>query len=85
MMNLPSLVQVAVDELGRKRIGDIQVETAYIWAARAVAAVRLNRLAEAHEYWHEAVEHAALAGDAVLTTLRRDASLLVPLNNLEIR
>ena len=84
-MNFPSLVQVATAELGRKRITDIQVETAYVWAARAVAALRLNRIAEAHEYWHEAVEHGALAGDSILAGLRRDVALTVPLNNLEIR
>lgn len=50
-----------VDELRRKTLKDIQVETAMTWTGRAVAAALLGS-PDASEYAHEAIEHAALAG-----------------------
>jgi len=74
----------AMQELLRKSLRDIQVETAYIWAYRSQAARRLAKSARAsgaeadahawlldgQEYEHEALEHAALAGDNVLSAVR---------------
>lgn len=74
----------AYQELLTKSLREIQVETAYTWANRARAAKRLAREAQragrpndalawsmdASEYEHEALEHGALAGDAVLSTVR---------------
>lgn len=55
----------AFSELQRKTLHNIQVETAYVWAGRAIAAKKLNKLHDAQEYAHEALEHAALAGSNV--------------------
>jgi hypothetical protein len=63
-------VEQACSELTEKSIGDIHRETALVWAARGLAALRLYQeseekepawLADAGEYLHEALEHAALA------------------------
>lgn len=76
--------QTAYEELLRKSLKQIQVETAFIWASRARAAYRLVREAhvagrpdeafawsiDATEYEHEALEHGALAGDSVLAQVR---------------
>lgn len=64
-------VQRGLDELRRKSLHAVQTETALVWAGRACAAMRLGRPDEAHEYGHEAVEHAALTGnDALLRDVR---------------
>ena len=77
-------LEQATQELMRKTMRDIQVETAYVWAYRSQAARKLAdkaRLAgaladagawamDAQEYEHEALEHAALAGDNVLSAVR---------------
>lgn len=83
MLKVANLVQIATVELGRKSLRDIQVETAYTWAGRAVAAAKLGRLPDAHEYWHEAQEHAALAGIAVFEQIRSEVSQLVPMGTIE--
>jgi hypothetical protein len=82
-MNLLALVPIARNELSRKSLKDVQVDTAYTWASRAVAAVNLQRLSDAREYWHEAVEHAALAGNGILADIRAQAAALVPMQLLE--
>lgn len=55
-------IQRALEELQQKTLEDVQIETALTWAGRACAARQLGRLAEAVEYAHEAIEHAALSG-----------------------
>jgi len=76
--------RAAYQELLTKSLREIQVETAYTWANRARAAYRLSRESQragkasdamawaldAKEYEHEALEHGALAGDAVLAAVR---------------
>lgn len=63
-------IEAAEAELLEKSIGDVHRETALVWAARGLAALRLYKeseekepawLADAGEYLHEALEHAALA------------------------
>lgn len=72
-------VQEALAELTQRTKQDIEAETAWKWAARAGAAVRLanadgaNRLrwiADAVEYGHEAIEHAGSVGPELLTEIR---------------
>jgi len=55
-------VERAIGELSRKNLRQIQRETAKVWYGRAIAAARLFH-EDASEYAHEAIEHAALAGD----------------------
>lgn len=59
------IVQAEV-ELRKKTLRQIQYETALKWAARAMVAYRLGATDDAHEYAHEAAEHAALTGDVSL-------------------
>jgi hypothetical protein len=59
-------ISESVDELGRKGLREIQIETAYKWAGRAIAAKMMGIGGDAHEYAHEAIEHAALSGDFAL-------------------
>jgi hypothetical protein len=65
-------VDHAKSELSNKTLAIIQEETAYAWGARAMAAYELwlstvddKILADALEYRHESLEHAALAGPQV--------------------
>ncbi len=61
----------ALDELKKKSLTEIQVETALVWCGRACAAAQLGLQVDAVEYAHEAIEHAALSGDdGVLTYVR---------------
>jgi hypothetical protein len=64
-------IKEATEELSKKSYRDIQVETAFKWAARACASyknvssaktdgAKLHTYLLAEEYAHEAVEHAAL-------------------------
>ena len=62
----------ALTELGRKSLRQIQFETAMVWYGRAVAAMTLAKTADAIEYAHEAIEHAALSGDMGLLKNIRD-------------
>lgn len=72
-------VLAAKRELQIKSLETIQRETACAWASRAIAAYELfaetgnmRWLFEAHEYEHEALEHAALGpDDSALLELRR--------------
>ena len=67
-------ITAAMQELSRNTLHDIQCETALKWAGRACAATVLKRPdVEAHEYAHEALEHAALCGDDRVLRLVRDA------------
>ena len=82
----PRLIDKALDELRRKSLRDIQIDTAYTWCARACAAAQLAKLEstvsssypsgrvwleDAIEYAHESIEHAALSGDdTVLADVR---------------
>jgi len=50
-------------ELTQKPLRQIQFETAKTWYGRAVAAIKLGKPADAIEYAHESIEHAALSGD----------------------
>lgn len=56
-------ITAGMQELSTKSLLTIQRETALKWAGRAVAATVLQRHDDAHEFAHEAVEHAALSGD----------------------
>lgn len=70
-------VEKAQNELQEKTLKIIQIETAYTWASRSIAAYRYCTAAyqagqrvqaelwrhDAEEYAHEAIEHAALADD----------------------
>lgn len=62
-MNLHEYYEEALAELSEKSIEEVQIETALKWAGRACAAAELGLERDAHEYAHEAVEHAALTGD----------------------
>lgn len=84
-MAIETDVQKAREELRRKPLRQIQAETAYVWACRAVAArqltVEFDSSAFSHdavEYEHEAIEHAALTGDdEVLRGIRQVLSGVV--------
>lgn len=65
---LAAAADKAMDELHRKTLTMVQQETAITWAGRAIASYallaetgELQRLLDAEEYAHEALEHAALA------------------------
>jgi hypothetical protein len=71
MKNLKDYYMDAIDELQALTLKQIQVETAYKWAGRALAAASLGKGHDAIEYAHEALEHAALSGkDSVLREVR---------------
>lgn len=63
----------AKNELAEKSLLDIQLETALKWCGRACAAADKGIEHDATEYAHEAVEHAALAGDDKLLDAIRQA------------
>lgn len=67
-------LKAAATELSEKTDSDIQTETAYKWASRAIVCYRLFRatkklrwLQRAEDYRHEAIEHASLADDGYET------------------
>jgi hypothetical protein len=79
MLNL----EEAQKELSEKNLQQIQTETAWKWGSRAaasyqncLAAESLKKLALwsiAEEYYHEALEHAALVeGEDVLSQLKKE-------------
>lgn len=72
-MKLLPYIRRAAEELTQKTLNDIQVETALVWAGRAYAAAQMRKLADAVEYAHEAIEHAALSGDDGLLLAIRQA------------
>jgi hypothetical protein len=64
-------------ELHQKTLAFIQVETAWAWATRALAAKELFNetgegqwMVDAVEYHHEALEHAALAAPGLCEQVR---------------
>jgi hypothetical protein len=73
-------VSQARADVTTRALGTIQKETAITWAARAVASLRLYHetrqpkwYSDAEEYYHEAIEHAALSGDDELLNAVRAA------------
>jgi ATP/maltotriose-dependent transcriptional regulator MalT len=56
-------LDAALEELRTKSLCDIHRETAIKWAWRSWAATVLGLLIDREEYKHEAIEHAALAGN----------------------
>lgn len=62
MKPLQHYLDKAQGELAEKSLHDIQVETALTWCGRACVAARMGLAADAKEYAHEAIEHAALSG-----------------------
>ncbi len=80
-------IQDAIAELTRRTKREIEAETAWRWAARAAAAVRLANtdrarqlrwIAVAVEYGHEAIEHAAVAGFEVLNEIQAQLAIESP-------
>lgn len=62
-MTIAPFVQRALTEFQQgKTLRAIQHETALVWSGRAIAAQLTGKPADAIEYAHEAVEHAALSG-----------------------
>jgi hypothetical protein len=76
-MTMTSPGDAATAELQQKSLRDIQRETAIKWAGRASAAAKLGLgPAIVDEYRHEAIEHAALSGDALtLASVRQVVAL----------
>ena len=85
------ILEEAQREIGKKSRAEIEAETAWKWAARAAAAyvyyetgrtVRSNEhwLADATDYYHEAIEHAALADHSgtLLREVRRWVHQFIP-------
>ena len=63
-------IEAAKKEVQEKEEEEIEVETAYKWASRAIACFKLHAetklvmwLIKGEDYRHEALEHAALAKD----------------------
>lgn len=68
---MDTYIAKALEELKKKSLVEIQVETALVWCGRACAASQLGLQVDSVEYAHEAIEHAALSGnDSVLTYVR---------------
>ena len=66
-------IRKAMTDLKGKTLNQIQIETAMVWCGRACAAALLGAHDDAHEYAHEAIEHAALSGnDALLRDVRSE-------------
>lgn len=75
-------LQSALEEVTTKSESQIQIETAYKWASRAIICYRLfvessdlKLFAQAVDYHHEAIEHAASAEDDCRTLRRIEAVL----------
>ena len=71
--NLDPHIRAGLDELSKKSLRQVQIDTALKWTGRAVAAMKLGFFEDAHEYAHEALEHAALTGDDSLLRVVRAA------------
>ena len=71
MKSLGPYIEKAKKELAVRTLRDVQIETALTWAGRAVVAASMRKMSDAHEYAHEALEHAALSGsDSLLRYVR---------------
>lgn len=66
MKGLEDAIDAAQTELAKKSLRVIQTDTAIKWLGRAIAAVRMGKTDDAHEYAHEALEHAALSDKPTL-------------------
>lgn len=76
-------VEEAIKELSEKSLNDIQIETAWKWASRAAASYqnsleakgkdRLLYWSIGEEYYHEALEHAALVDGTALISEVKEA------------
>jgi hypothetical protein len=73
MLVAPFVQQAIAEFRSGKTLRQIQHETAYVWAGRAIAAQMMGHPADAIEYAHEAIEHAALSGVAGLLDEIREA------------
>jgi hypothetical protein len=78
MKSFQELVNEASLEIATKSRETIEMETAYKWAARAMASyMRFQKtgstflLFDAEDYRHEALEHAAMAGASVLNQVHK--------------
>lgn len=72
MSRIEQAIADGLEELQKKTLRQIQVDTAYKWSGRACAAALMGRMDDAEEYAHEAIEHAALSGDdRLLAEVRR--------------
>ena len=76
-------IEEALKELGEKNLDQIQTETAWKWGSRAAASFenclsatgskKLACWSIGEEYFHEAMEHAALVvGEDVLSQLKKE-------------
>jgi hypothetical protein len=68
LKGLEDAIDAGMAELKKKSLRVIQTDTAIKWLGRAVAAVKLGKTDDAHEYAHEALEHAALSDKPTLIT-----------------
>ena len=59
MKRLDVLLLEARGDVASKRRTDVNQESAWRWAALAIAAWEIGKVADAVDYYHEAVEHAA--------------------------
>lgn len=82
-------VDEALTELQTKTPQQIEIETAFKWAGRAIAARRIYRTTDdlkfrdlSIEYAHEAQEHAAAVGDRGATLQTVEAALAYELARL---
>lgn len=66
MRSFDTYIRKGLTEIEGKSLHQIQVETALTWAGRACAAASVDRHDDAHEFAHEAIEHAALSGQLPL-------------------
>jgi hypothetical protein len=77
MAMMPQRVQTSIlearRELASKTKKQIEWETALKWCGRACVAWDLGLHADAREYAHEALEHAAVHGDLALLNVVRQA------------
>ena len=80
MKDPEELLREARLEVRSKHRVRINKESAWRWAALAVAACEAGQFSDAVDYHHEAIEHAALADQsgAELVALRRWVSARVP-------
>jgi hypothetical protein len=69
-------VDEAKTELKAKTKSQIEIETAYKWGSRAIAAIQMGKLeSDIEAYKQEALEHAALAEDDFKTLRIIDAEI----------
>lgn len=81
---LDSLLLEARGDVASKSRSAINRESAWRWAALAVAAADAGKLTDAVDYFHEAIEHAALAdpSGSELLEVRNWVGLRIPPSTL---